>query len=401
MVRSVKKENLTGKNPGILQQPPDLIYAVLVVILSAFGTVMLFSAGAGLSDPFEDLRQHAIHLLLALVLCIFFLLVTTPKSAHWIGPAFYGASVLLLGLVLIVGKATHSAQRWLPILGLTFQPSELAKTAVILLLAMYFSVNPERFRVLPPPDGEKKKWFRTLFSKRGWKSFLRSFWNGVMIPGAIVLVPALLIGLEPHFFGVIILGGMAIVMMLLGGTNLLQLLAVGIPAAGGLWHILRAIPYTNTRLEGLLNRGGNGAADEQTTNGLIAMGSGGWFGVGLGNSGMKYGYVPEPQNDFIFSIICEELGFFGAMLIILLFLALFARGIRLAQKCEDRFSALVIAGISFKIILHAFLNIGVATAFLPNTGISLPFFSSGGSAMLVLGTDMGIVLGLSRFCKYD
>jgi cell division protein FtsW len=136
----------------------------------------------------------------------------------------------------------------------------------------------------------------------------------------------------------------------------------------------------------------------QTLQGLNAVGSGGFFGVGLGQSLQKHMFVSQPQNDFVFTIICEELGFFGATAILLLFFALVARGIILGSRAPDKFTALVIYGLTFKLAIHVFLNVGVVSGMLPNTGISLPFFSSGGSATISQMIDMGIILGLSRFC---
>ena len=178
----------------------------------------------------------------------------------------------------------------------------------------------------------------------------------------------------------------------------LLVIPVAIPAG----FIAYSIPYVRSRIEGWTNRGADALGiDWQTTQGLYAIGTGGLFGLGLGQSRLKYGYVSQPQNDFVFTVICEELGFFGALSIIILFLALTSRGFVLAMRSEDKFAGIVIAGISFKIILHVLLNIAVVTGVGPNTGISMPFFSSGGSATMIQLMDAGIVLGLSRFCKRE
>jgi cell division protein FtsW len=157
--------------------------------------------------------------------------------------------------------------------------------------------------------------------------------------------------------------------------------------------------YARARVDSWLNRGADAlGSDWQTTQGLYAIGTGGLFGLGLGNSRLKYGYVSQPQNDFVFTVVCEELGFFGAMAILILFLALVWRGFILAAHAADKFCSLVIFGISFKLAIHVLLNVGVVTGILPNTGVALPFFSSGGSATLIQLFDVGIILGLSRFC---
>ena len=135
----------------------------------------------------------------------------------------------------------------------------------------------------------------------------------------------------------------------------------------------------------------------QTLQGMYAIGSGGLFGVGLGNGRQKYGYVSEPQNDFIFTVICEELGFFGALFVITLFVLLLWRGYKIAAKCPDKFSSLVVYGLTTKIALQTLLNIAVVTNSMPNTGISLPFFSSGGTALMIQIFEMGIILSLSRY----
>ena len=163
--------------------------------------------------------------------------------------------------------------------------------------------------------------------------------------------------------------------------------------------LILSTDYARQRVVSFFDKSSNSLTNNwQSTQGLYAIGSGGLFGVGLGNSNLKYGYVSQPQNDFVFTIICEELGFFGATAILLLFFALVARGIILGSRAPDKFTALVIYGLTFKLAIHVFLNVGVVSGMLPNTGISLPFFSSGGSATISQMIDMGIILGLSRFC---
>ena len=157
--------------------------------------------------------------------------------------------------------------------------------------------------------------------------------------------------------------------------------------------------YARQRVESFFDKSGDALTNNwQSTQGLYAIGTGGLFGVGLGESSLKYGYVSQPQNDFVFTIICEELGFFGAAAILLLFFALIVRGIILGSRAPDKFISLVIYGLTFKLAIHVILNVGVVSGMLPNTGISLPFFSSGGSATISQMIDMGIILGLSRFC---
>jgi len=381
MVRNelIKDEN--GGSTVVIKCAPDLILSILVVILVCLGSVMLYSAGSAYyeDDSLYFLKQHAKHLLIGLIFFSVPFFALTPKLGKIGSILLYGLTIPLLGAVLIFGKTAGGAQRWLDFGIIQFQPSELAKTAIVLILANYFS---------------RKKEIIALRKKNVWNSIL----YGIIIPLGIIAVPCVLVAFEHHLSATAIIFAIGGIMMFLGGTNILELLVLGGGGAVILNSVGWRIKYTRERIEGLLNRGSDPENDWQTTEGLYAMGNGGFFGVGLGNSSLKYGYVSQPQNDFIFAVICEELGFFGAMVIILLFFAMFARGIRLAQKCSDRFCSLVIAGLSFKFIIHVLLNIAVVAAVIPNTGISLPFFSSGGSATLVQLLDAGIMLGMSRYC---
>ena len=197
-----------------------------------------------------------------------------------------------------------------------------------------------------------------------------------------------------------IIGMIGIAVMYMGGTRTKWIfLIIGAIAAAGCLLILVS-SYAQDRVNTWLNieQVDPLGSAWQTLQGLYAIGSGGIFGVGLGNSRQKFGYVSQPQNDFVFTIICEELGFFGAAAILLLFFTLVARGIILGSRAPDKFTSLVIYGLTFKLAIHVILNVGVVSGVLPNTGISLPFFSSGGSATISQMIDMAIILGLSRFC---
>ena len=367
----------------LVKRPPDLLYLILVLILVAIGTVMLFSAGSayyeGRSTYF--LFQHLEHILLGSVFAFVAAFVMTPKLGKVLAGITYGIALVLLLLVLVVGFTSGGAKRWINVLGISVQPSEIAKTGLILILAFYYSVNPERFT-------------------GGMKNKKGMFVDGFLIPVLITGVFAVLVILEHHISATVIILGIGFVMMFLGGTNLV-LLGGALGGAGLLvWVVANTWSYAKARIDTLFNRGRDvTGSDWQTTEGLYAMGTGGLFGLGLGNSRLKYGYVSEPQNDFIFAVVCEELGFIGTAVIMILFFALFSRGMRLSQKCTDSFCSLVIAGISFKTALHVLLNIGVVCAVLPNTGISLPFFSSGGSATMMQIFDAGILLGCSRYCR--
>ena len=269
----------------------------------------------------------------------------------------------------------NGCRRWLVLPGLgTLQPSEIAKFAVVLVFAHIISLNHSR---------------------------MGSFGVGVL-PFVLVLgVVATLMLLEPHLSGTVLILCIGAVLMFVGGTGLKWFIFAG---AGGAAAVGSAVlimpdlvPYAANRLSSWLDPFADPlGAGHQTIQSLYAIGSGGAAGLGLGNSRQKHLFVPEPQNDFIFSILCEELGFVGASGVILLFVLLLWRGITLAVNAPDRFGALLVVGFVVQVALQAVLNIAVVTNTIPNTGISLPFFSSGGTSLLMLLGEMGIVLSVSR-----
>ena len=374
-----------SERPGRLfaRVRPDPVYLVLFLILLTVGTVMSFSASSAYAerqygDSFHFFKEHLLHMAVGAVAMAAMLFIT-PTTMWYLSVAMYGAVIVLLLLVLAMGVVGGGAQRWINIFGLfNFQPSEAAKTAVILLLALYMSRHE-----------------REINSKGLNRN---SLIHGFLIPGVILGIILVLVGLEKHFSGVIIIGMIGAAMMFFGGTNMLWFLSV-VPVAGVLGVIIMNTEYARKRIDSWQNRGADAlGSDWQSTQGLYAIGTGGLFGVGLGQSRLKYGYVSQPQNDFVFTIVCEELGFFGATAIMLLFLALTARGFVLAARASDKFCSLVIFGLSFKLALQVLLNIGVVSGVLPNTGIALPYFSTGGTATIMQMFEAGIVLGLSQFC---
>ena len=283
---------------------------------------------------------------------------------------FLGLTLLLLLLVPFVGVRANGARRWLGVGGLTLQPSELAKLAVILSYAVLIC----RFR-------ERMRSFR---------------WGVLPFAGILALLIGLLV-LEPHFSASVILLAIAGAMLFLGGLGLGWFLAAFTAAGAGLGVLLAFFPYASSRI--LTWRDPfSSASDEgyQIVQSLYTIGSGGLSGLGLGGSRQKFLYLPEEHNDFIFSVVCEELGFLGASLILLLFALLILRGYWIALHCRDRFSCLVCAGITTLLAIQTFLNVAVVTNLLPCTGISLPFFSYGGTALLIQLGEMGIVLSASR-----
>ena len=256
----------------------------------------------------------------------------------------------------------------------TLQGSEIAKFAVVLVFAHIISLNHDR---------------------------MQSFAVGVL-PFALVLgVVAALMLLEPHLSGTLLILGIGAVLMFVGGTGLRWFVLAGVGGAGAIAAAVvimpDLVPYAADRLRSWQDPFADPLGDgHQTIQSLYAIGSGGAAGLGLGNSRQKHLFVPEPQNDFIFSIVCEELGFIGACAVVGLFVLLLWRGITIAARAPDRFGALLVVGFVVQVALQAVLNVAVVTNTIPNTGISLPFFSSGGTSLMMLLGEMGIVLSVSR-----
>ena len=358
--------------------PMDLPFLLLVLTLVGFGLVMLGSASSAValyrrSDAFAYLRPQ----LLYAALGIFGMWIASRVDYHLyhkLAWPLLALSLVLLVLVLFMPEY-NGCKRWLVLPGLgTLQPSEIAKFAVVLVFSHIIALNHSR---------------------------MKSFGVGVL-PFVLVLgVVAALMLLEPHLSGTVLILSIGAVLMFVGGTGLRWFVLAGV---GGVTAIGAAIvlfpdlvPYAASRLNSWLDPFADPlGAGHQTIQSLYAIGSGGAVGLGLGSSRQKHLFVPEPQNDFIFSILCEELGFVGACGVILLFALLLWRGITLAAHAPDRFGALLTVGFVVQVALQAVLNIAVVTNSIPNTGISLPFFSSGGTSLVMLLGEMGIVLSVSR-----
>lgn len=354
-------------------------FFLLVMTLLSVGVVMVLSASfpRAYYDPGKVTGGNAAYyfvrqLVFALLGTAVMLLLSRLPMAFYRRWAFLflGLTLALLALVPLIGVKANGSRRWLGVGSMTVQPSELAKLAVILC----FSSLICRFR-------EKMRTFR---------------WGILPFLGILGLIVGLLV-LEPHFSAsviILVLGGS---MMFLGGVRLIWFGA----ALGGLGACLAVLltffPYASSRINTWRDPFSSPSAEGyQIVQSLYAIGSGGLTGLGLGEGRQKYLYLPEEHNDFIFSVVCEELGFLGAALILILFALLILRGYRIALQCRDRFSFLVCAGITTLLALQVFLNVAVVTNLLPCTGISLPFFSYGGTALLIQMGEMGIVLSASR-----
>ena len=357
---------------------PDLPFLVLVLTLVGFGLVMLGSASGAVAlyrrgDAFAYLRPQLLYAALGIA-GMGLASRVDYHIFHKLAWPLLGVSLLLLTAVLFMPEY-NGCKRWLVLPGLgTLQPSEIAKFAVVLVFAHIISLNHDR---------------------------MQSFAVGVL-PFALVLgVVAALMLLEPHLSGTLLILGIGAVLMFVGGTGLRWFVLAGVGGAGAIAAAVvimpDLVPYAADRLRSWQDPFADPLGDgHQTIQSLYAIGSGGAAGLGLGNSRQKHLFVPEPQNDFIFSIVCEELGFIGACAVVGLFVLLLWRGITIAARAPDRFGALLVVGFVVQVALQAVLNVAVVTNTIPNTGISLPFFSSGGTSLMMLLGEMGIVLSVSR-----
>ena len=362
----------------------DMWFLLWAMILVCFGAIMSYSASAVYAEQKFDsstyfLLRYVLFAVLAIVITVPFVAIARPWFWRIFGVAAYGASILLLLAVLVFGVAEGEAQRWIDLGFITIQPSEIAKVAVVMVLALYMS-----------------KYEKEITSTH---AFGGSFRKGVMMPMAIIGLICGLVALERHISGLMIIGMLGVAVMFMGGTRIKWLaMFLGIIGVAGVGLILVS-SYAQERVDIWLHieEADPLGAAWQTLQGLYAIGSGGFFGLGLGSSRQKFGYVSQPQNDFIFTIICEELGFIGAFVLILLFGLLIWRGIKIGQRAPDKFCALTVWGLTFKIALQVAMNIAVVTNSMPNTGISLPFFSSGGTSLMIQIFEIGIILSISRF----
>lgn len=356
----------------------DVAFLAILLLLLCYGLLMLYSAGYAVAlyrrgDAYAYIRPQLLFAALG-VAAMYAASLVDYHIWHRLAWPLLGVSLVLLVIVLFMPEY-NGCKRWLVLPGLgTLQPSEIAKFSVVLVFSHIISLNHDR---------------------------MKTFSTGVLPFGIVLGAVAVLMLLEPHLSGTVLILGIGAVLMFVGGTGLRWF---GIAAALGVGAVAAAVvllpdlvPYAAGRLASWQDPFADPLGEgHQTIQSLYAIASGGLVGLGLGNSRQKYLYVPEPQNDFIFSILCEELGFAGAALVILLFLALFLRGMSIAVRARDKFGALLVVGFVTQVILQAVLNIAVVTNTIPNTGISLPFFSSGGTSLMMLLGEMGIVLSVSR-----
>ena len=355
----------------------DIPFLVILLTVLAVGLTMLYSASfaqslydTGYESSTQYLVKQAVCAALGLVAMFF---VSRIPAEFWLKIAWplYIASIVLLLLVLAFGQTVNGAKRWISIAGVQFQPSEIAKFTMILLLAKL---------------------------TRNYGSDAKTFRYGVLgFSGAMlgILVP---LALERHLSAIMLLGMVAVVMMFVAGTKARWLLAGAGGAVVFMIVYVSLLGYAGDRITAWFHPEEDpGNTGYQILQSLYAIGSGGLFGLGLGKSRQKYMYLPFQYNDYIFAVICEELGLVGAILIIILFAALILRGYWIALRARDRFSTVLAAGLITQIAIQTIMNMGVVTNMLPSTGVALPFFSYGGTALAVNLAEMGILLSISRY----
>ena len=354
----------------------DVWFLVLLMLLLGIGLLMLYSASSaqsaydtGYTDTTKYLVKQGVCAVIGLVAMF---CCSRIRADFWLKMAWplYGIGIALLLSVLLFGTSVNGAKRWISIGGLQFQPSEIAKFTMILLFARL---------------------------TKGFGPRVKNFRQGVLGFGMALLGILIPLALEKHLSAIMLMGMVAVVMMYVAGTSPKWLLAGAAAAVVFVIIYVSFMGYAGDRVTAWLHPEQDpGDTGYQILQSLYAIGSGGLFGLGLGRSKQKYLYLPFQYNDYIFAIICEEIGLIGAVVIIVLFALLVLRGYWIALQAKDRFSTVFCAGLITLIAVQTLLNFGVVTNLLPSTGIALPFFSYGGTALAVNLAQMGIVLGISR-----
>ncbi len=357
----------------------DFTLLITILILLAIGVAMVFSASSISSfmkynDRFHYLKSQGAYAILGISAMLVMSRVNYKIFGKFAGPLVLFSFLLLIAVFIPgLGYGAKGATRWISIGPWTMQPSEFAKFALIIFMAR--SISNKKDKIL-------------------------SFRQGVLPYILLMCIYFVLIILEPNLSmaGSIVM--ITFAMLFAAGAKLIYLVGWVIPMVPAVVYIVMKKPYMLERVTSYMNPWADPLnTGYQAIQSLYALGSGGIFGLGLGNSRQKFFYIPEPQNDFIFSIIGEELGFIGTATIVILFLLLIWRGLRIALFCPDTFGCLLATGITCMIAIQATLNIAVATVSIPTTGISLPFISSGGSSLLFVMINMGILLNISKTVK--
>lgn len=369
----MKKTN--KKKVSFFNNPLDYTLLITILLLLSLGLIMVLSASSPTSlaesgTSYTYFIKQAIFAIAGL-----FAMGIISKINYRVYKSFYKfvyvLSIILLALVLVIGTSNNGAKRWIYIGGQSFQPSEFVKLFIIIFYAGLLTKDREE---------------------------LPKFWKGLVKHILWIAPIACLLLLEPHMSATLVISGICLVMMIVAGCKFSQLfmsgLIIGVPVIGVLivkssYRLKRVVTFLDPWQDKL----GDGW---QVIQSLYAIGSGGLFGLGLGQSKQKYLYLPEPQNDFIFSVLAEELGWAGCVFVIILFAILIWRGVLIAMKAPDMFGSLLAVGITSLIAIQVIINIAVVTSSMPATGMPLPFFSYGGTALFLLLCEMGILLNISR-----
>ncbi len=370
-----KKFHLFSVRSGL-----DMPFLFLVLILLVIGLVMLFSASFAYAyynfnkDSYYFITRQAVFAVLGVVLMLSISYFDYHHLHKFAIPLLLVSYALLVVVLFLPG--TKDVHRWIDLGVFQFQPSEIAKFALTLCFAHLISINFKR---------------------------MDTFRYGVLPYMILLGITVFLLVQEPHVSAAVIVVALAGMMMFIGGVRLRWFgVAFGAVTAGIAYLVLFAseLGYANDRIVAWLDPFTTNKAlmadTWQTRQSLYAIGSGGLLGLGLGQSRQKFLYLPEPQNDFIFAVVCEELGFIGALIIVILFALLVWRGVTISLKAKDKFGMLLGIGLTLQVGLQVVLNIAVITNTIPNTGISLPFFSYGGTSLIILLAQMGVVLSISR-----
>ncbi len=363
------------------RKPFDFWILMTVLVLFAIGLVMLFSASAAYAYTYEGSTYHFLIKQLEYgaigIAAMFFISGIDYHKWGKISPILMVVTIVLLILVRIpgIGRNINGSWRWIYIGPQSFQPSELLKIAVIL----FFS-----------------------FSLAKRKDQLQYFFKGLLPYLLIICLFAGLLLLEPHLSCTILVSMVAMVILFSAGARIKHFVILIVPAVTALAVLISTWDYMQDRvltfLDPFKDKQGSGW---QTVQSLYAIGSGGWFGRGLGKSLQKFLYLPEPHNDFIFAVVAEELGYIGVIAILLLFFIFIWRGVKVSMCAPDVFGSLVAIGITSLVAIQAIINVSVVTSSMPNTGISLPFFSYGGTSLVFMLCEIGILLNISKYAKYE
>ena len=400
MFKRRAKRDLTIEQQ-LARGPMDLPFLALVLLLTAVGLIMLLSASYASAyynldasvntggDPYYYFKRQLFYAMLGVAVMF---AVSKFDYQCWrllSVPALIGSIVLLLLVFTPLGRSGGGARRWVK-LGIRFQPSEFAKIAIVMFFSAKLSKRKDQLKA-------PKRWDKRKLTGRVC-AFLDRIGFLELIPyGVILVIVLVLLYFQPHMSAMILIIVTAASVLLVAGIKLGWFFGLGGVVAGALWFIITKTTYMTKRINAwrdpLSDIRGDGW---QLWQSQIAIGSGGLLGVGLGNSRQKYLFLPEEHNDFIFAICCEELGLIGACVILALFALLIVRGYWLALHARDRFGTLMVVGLTTLIAAQTLLNVAVVTGALPTTGISLPFFSYGGTALVIQMASMGVILSVSR-----